>query len=377
MLTLEAPVPSEVFIYRQARGVPATILTEQLRNGSPWPEGVEIRSLDGAGRFFAGKSPRGLVNAAVSLASEGVVSAIPPQQEASYVENFASGGFGVALAHYGVAGIRFLPASKRAGIRLAAHFHGFDLSSMYRSSAYRRSVARLVDYAGALIVVNDNQYRRLRELGCSASKIHRIPYGVPIPELPIVREESSPVRFVAVGRFVPKKAPDLTLRAFAATHRTCPDATLDFIGDGPMRERCSKMVHDLNIADAVTFHGIQPNDVVMDFYAKSSVFVQHSLTARNGDEEGWPVAVAEAMSRSLPVVSTRHAGIADQVRHGTDGYLVAEGDVQSMQEHMISLARDASLRTSMGEHARQRMCDVGDLKKTVATLRDVLFAVAT
>jgi len=88
------------------------------------------------------------------------------------------------------------------------------------------------------------------------------------------------------------------------------------------------------------------------------IFVQHSMIdSETGDEEGCPVAILEAMSHSLPVVSTWHAGIPEAVVDGTTGYLTEEGNTVAMAERIVALVQDPVLRRQMGisgwERARE------------------------
>jgi len=89
--------------------------------------------------------------------------------------------------------------------------------------------------------------------------------------------------------------------------------------------------------------------------AKADIFLQHSVTdPTNGDMEGLPVAILEAMARGLPVVSTRHAGIPEQVVEEQTGILVDEGDVDGMAKGILRLAIDPSLRQRMGQAGHRR-----------------------
>src|SRR5690606_38663847 len=84
-------------------------------------------------------------------------------------------------------------------------------------------------------------------------------------------------------------------------------------------------------------------------------FVQHSMTAPDGDIEGMPVAILEAASSGLPVVSTYHAGIPEAVLHGQTGFLVEEVDVDGMAAYMVKLATDPLLARNLGLAARKHM----------------------
>jgi glycosyltransferase involved in cell wall biosynthesis len=104
----------------------------------------------------------------------------------------------------------------------------------------------------------------------------------------------------------------------------------------------------------------------------SDVFIHHSVTDHEGNEEGLPVAILEAMADGLPVVSTRHAGIPEAVQEGVTGYLVEEGDSAGMSERLMRLASDGALRRTMGEAgwSRARECYTWETER--ARLRKIL-----
>jgi glycosyltransferase involved in cell wall biosynthesis len=101
-------------------------------------------------------------------------------------------------------------------------------------------------------------------------------------------------------------------------------------------------------------------------------FVLHSVTTSEDDVEGTPVAVLEAGAASLPVVSTRHAGIKDVVIHGETGFLVDEGDVQGMACYMVELARDPGLAARLGQRAREHVCENFSMEKSLTTLWGII-----
>jgi len=104
----------------------------------------------------------------------------------------------------------------------------------------------------------------------------------------------------------------------------------------------------------------------------SRVFVQHSLTPESGDMEGTPLAVLEAAASGLPVVATCHAGIMDVVVHGETGFLVPEGDVDSMAEHMYQVLNDPELARAMGQKGRARIGEQFSVERSIGNLRRIL-----
>ena len=114
------------------------------------------------------------------------------------------------------------------------------------------------------------------------------------------------------------------------------------------------------------------HDEVAEVMRRSRVFVQHSLVPASGDCEGTPVAVLEAAASGLPVVSTRHTGIVDAVIEGQTGFLVNEGDIDSMAEYIYLLLSDPARAAEMGQRARECITQKFSLEGSIETLRDIL-----
>jgi glycosyltransferase involved in cell wall biosynthesis len=103
--------------------------------------------------------------------------------------------------------------------------------------------------------------------------------------------------------------------------------------------------------------------------------VQHSVTTpENGDREGKPVAVMEAMASGLPVVATRHSGIAELIDHGVTGFLVDEHDIEAMAEAMIRLAGDDALVRDLGRAASAHVRGHPLISQHVVRLEEVIRA---
>jgi colanic acid/amylovoran biosynthesis glycosyltransferase len=117
-------------------------------------------------------------------------------------------------------------------------------------------------------------------------------------------------------------------------------------------EECNKLVRSLGIQQAVSFPGILRQGEISALMGKALAFVQHSVTAPNGDMEGTPVSILEAGASGLPVISTFHGGIKDAVVHDKTGFLVNEGDVQGMADFMIRILEDLPLAVAMGREGR-------------------------
>lgn len=258
------------------------------------------------------------------------------------------------LAEYGHTGASVMDACRLAHKPLFVHFHGFDASKREHLQLYRDRYTRMFFYASGIVAVSEAMYRKLIEIGAPEDRLYVNPYGVDPGRFGGASPENAPPVFVAVGRFVEKKAPHLTIFAFSRVVAKIPDARLKMAGDGILLGPARRLAEALGIADKVDFLGPQPSAEVSRLMKEARAFVQHSLVAETGDSEGTPVAVIEAQMTGLPVVATYHAGIPDVVVHGETGFLVPEGDADEMGDRMLELILDPALAGKMGSAGRQR-----------------------
>jgi len=278
----------------------------------------------------------------------------------------------VVLVEYGTHAIAFLDPCRLASVPLVVHFHGYDIYSEPVLARYKTEYGRLFRDAAAMVVVSHDMFEHVKRLTGSGDRIVYNSCGVDVEQfVPTDPSRNSPL-FVGVGRFVDKKAPYLTVTAFAETLRACPQARLILVGDGPLVDCCRQLSRALGIADSVTFPGTLDHAAVQRLLTTARAFVQHSVTATNGDSEGTPVAVLEAAATALPVVSTRHGGIKDVVVHGETGFLVAERDVHGMAQYMMRLANDPEEAAAIGRQARQRIVESFSMSSSINHLYQVL-----
>jgi glycosyltransferase involved in cell wall biosynthesis len=281
----------------------------------------------------------------------------------------------VVLAQFGPIGLNCMEICKYLNIPLVVHFHGYDASGLLRDKNYARRLLELFVTAQKLVVVNQTMREIFIDMGCDQSKIELIPCGVPIDQFDIElgpTDIDTVIKFLFVGRLVPKKDPIGLIKAFKSCLSYDFEAKLTIVGGGPLFNDLQKLVVTERLSDRVELTGSLTQDEVKLHYQSAHVYVQHSITADNGDTEGWPVAIAEAMASGLPVISTRHAGIADQVIHNETGFLVQEHDLTSLADCMQRLARDEDLRTKFGANGKARIRRVGSFQQQIRELEVVL-----
>ncbi|MDT7688953.1 MAG: colanic acid/amylovoran biosynthesis glycosyltransferase [Acidobacteriota bacterium] len=273
----------------------------------------------------------------------------------AYINIFRHRRVEVVLAEYGPTGVAVMDACKRLRLPLFVHFHGFDASQRRMLERYAPRYKEMFSQAAGIIAVSHAMRCRLIELGAPASLVHYNPCGVDCDSFGGADPAASAPLIIAVGRFVEKKAPQLTLAAFARVLQEYPEARLRMIGDGPLLGLCRKLSARLSLAHAVTFMGSLAHREVAGEMRRARLFAQHSVEAASGDCEGTPVSILEAGATGLPVVSTRHGGIPDVVEDGETGLLVGERDVEGMARAMLRLLRDPLLAAALGTAARRRV----------------------
>lgn len=289
-----------------------------------------------------------------------------------YLRAFQRARCQAVLVEFGHVGVQAMDACRRLELPMIVHFHGFDAHSRSILDQYAPRYGQLFDQAAALIAVSRPMQEALVALGAPADKTHYIPNGVDPERFGGSAPDRATPTFLAVGRFVEKKAPQLTIAAFASVWRRHPETRLRMIGEGRLLGACRDLAQGLGVGEAVAFLGTQPHDVVASEMREARAFVQHSLVASDGNSEGMPCSILEACASGLPVVSTRHAGIPEVVIDGETGFLVAERDVESMADKMERLVVDPTLASKLGRAGRQRVEEHFSMDSSIARLWGVI-----
>ncbi len=266
-----------------------------------------------------------------------------------------------------------IPICRKRNIRCVAMGHGADVSLMFQSPE-KSATLEALKLADAVVVVNRQMQQSLIEAGIPSQRLHKISCGVAFPETLPFRSQatSDPIRCISVGRMVEKKGPLLTLRAFEIAAKKDPRLHLEMVGDGPLGEALRQSIQASGLNDRVTLAGALPHAEVLQRLCKADIFLQHSLTASNGDKEGLPVAILEAMAHACPVISTRHAGIPEVITNDAQGILVEEGDIEGMAVAITKLTTDHERRRALGEAARHRVFETYTREKERDALRTLL-----
>ncbi|MDN5286282.1 MAG: glycosyltransferase [Mucilaginibacter sp.] len=276
------------------------------------------------------------------------------------------------FAEYGMVGASVTEACRLAKVPLIIHFHGADVFHRETVVAYRELYQKAFAYGSAFIAVSAEMAEALKQMGAPADKVYNASCGVNTKEFPLLDISASQKNFLFIGRFVEKKSPVSLVKAFKIVVDKYPDARLWMVGAGPLFNDTQKLIGKLGLENNITLTGVLKPAEIKELMKTMRAFVQHSVTAADGDKEGTPLTVLEASASGLPVVSTQHSGIKEAVIDGVTGLLVDEYDITGMAEKIMILASSAELAVKLGKAGHEHMVNNYDIKLRIALLDHVI-----
>jgi colanic acid/amylovoran biosynthesis glycosyltransferase len=288
--------------------------------------------------------------------------------------------FDAIVCHFGHIGekARKLRAQGYFDGPLAVIFHAYDLTVWLRESG-EQAYAALFEQAALLLPISQLWQRKLLELGAEPSKVSVLRMGVDC-ELLEYRPPSPPqnetLRLLSVGRLVEKKGIAYALEAIAIARSRLPSLQYSIVGDGPLLCELKDLVATRNLVDVVTFHGSLDNESLRSMMLTQHCLLVPSVTAADGDMEGLPVVIMEAMALGLQVIATRHSGIPELVTDGVTGRTVPERDALALAGALLELSKTPELWPTMSARARAVVEHDFDIRKLGAQLAEELGKIA-
>jgi len=249
--------------------------------------------------------------------------------------------------YFGQIAVHLLPLIRAWERPSIVSFHGADVLVDMHKSAYREATWQVLNAVNLVLVRSESLQRAVIDLGCDERKVQIQRTGIPMDKFPI-RERSFGAgagtviewRFVQAGRLIEKKGLPVTLRAFAVFLRQYPNATLTIAGEGPLLGELQDLARDLKIDARVSFTGFVSQEQLRELYYASHIFLHPSQTGRDGNQEGIPNSMLEAMASGLPVFATQHGGIPEVIETGVSGVLVRERDHEKLAAALLDAAKD-------------------------------------
>jgi colanic acid/amylovoran biosynthesis glycosyltransferase len=275
--------------------------------------------------------------------------------------------------YFGHTAIHLRPLLRAFPHPTVVSFHGADAGVDMGKTAHRNAMEEVFTVADHIQARSQSLADDLVRLGCPPEKLRVQRTGIPLEEwqfVPRTTPADGAWRILQSCRFIAKKGLDLTLKAFAAARQTMPQIQLVLAGDGPLRAELEKQAQELGIASAVTFTGFLSQDDLRQQVYASHVFMHPSRTSSDGNREGIPNSMLEAMASGAPVIATKHGGIPEAVTDGESGLLVAEEDHEGMTRALLALMKNQDLAATLGQGARRAVEEKFDRARNIRLLED-------
>jgi colanic acid/amylovoran biosynthesis glycosyltransferase len=283
---------------------------------------------------------------------------------------------GAQLLHiyFGQIAVHLLPLIRSWTHPSIVSFHGADVTVDMNKPAYREATQQMLDAVNLVLVRSESLRHAVIDLGCDPKKIELQRTGIPLDEFPF-RERSFPNngewRFVQAGRLIEKKGLPIALRAFAVFLHQHPNAKLAIAGEGPLLGQLRNLARELNIDGRVSFTGFISQEQLREIYYSSHIFLHPSQTGRDGNQEGIPNAMLEAMASGLPVFATQHGGIPEAIENGVSGMLVSERDHEELACALLNAAQDHNFLSRIAHGGAEAVRKNFDLNTQARRLEDI------
>ncbi len=260
-------------------------------------------------------------------------------------------------------------AARLAGIPYSFTAHAKDI---YHESVNEQGLRRKFRDAAAAVTVSDYNLQYLRSrFGEDAARLRRVYNGLDLQEFSYRPADAQDPLIVGVGRLVEKKGFGDLIEACAILNNRGREFRCEIIGDGMLRDDLVQRAAALGVADRVQLLGPQPRSVVKQRLRGAAVLAAPCLVASDGNRDGLPTVLLEAMALGTPCVSTAVTGIPELVRDGETGLIADQASPQSLADTIERLLQDQGLCLRLAADARRLIEAEFDIHRNTAALREV------
>ena len=249
----------------------------------------------------------------------------------------------VFIAHFGPAGVTAAKLRELGVIRgkIATIFHGIDISSRDVLNHYTPEYQQLFRRGDLMLPISDLWAGRLQKMGCPREKIAVSRMGVDMTRFSPrpVKAPATPLEIISVARLTEKKGLHVAIEACRQLKEQGVAFRYRILGIGPWERRLRTLIEQYQLEDVVEMPGFKPSHEVKAILDDADVFLLPSVTGADGDMEGIPVALMEAMAVGIPVVSTLHSGIPELVEADKSGWLVPENDAHALAQRLAAFSQ--------------------------------------
>ena len=263
-------------------------------------------------------------------------------------------------------------ASELSGIPYSFTAHAVDI---FKQPLDKKLLTKKIDGAAQVVTVSESNKAYLEQFTPeNPDKITRIYNGIDLQKFvpPTTRPMNTPLEILCVARFVEKKGLDILIDSLAQLSRSGLDFRCKIIGKGLMRQSLVEQIKGHGLSDKIKLLGVHTQNVMVYRYHAADFFVLPCVVGEDGNRDGLPVAIVEALACGLPVIATSVTGIPEAVKDGVNGVIVPEGDREALAEAIRAMMTDETQRMRLSIAApgsiQERFCKQQTIKHLVAVL---------
>jgi glycosyltransferase involved in cell wall biosynthesis len=209
------------------------------------------------------------------------------------------------------------------------------------------------------------------DLGHKISHIH---HGLDLANYqPTPRQQPATPLILSVGQLAPRKGFAYLIRACRYLHDQGYQVACEIVGDGPQRTELARLIDELELGAFVKLSGALPHEAVIDAYRRATLFALACCETGEGDRDGFPNVLAEAMAMQLPVISTNISAIPELLTHQMNGLLVRPEDAEALAEALIQLIDNPNRREQLAQAGQRTILERFDVERNVLRFATTLW----
>ncbi len=224
------------------------------------------------------------------------------------------------------------------------------------------TLRRKIRHAAFVVTCTEDNRRYLQRLSNSNTPLYRLYHGLNLDRFdtlqkhPLERHSTTPT-ILSVARFREKKGLLTLIRACHLLNVRGYRFCCRIVGFGPLQSTMESLISKLNLEHIVTLTGQQSLQDVVGLYRQADIFTLPCQVAQNGDRDGIPNVLMEAMACRLPVVTTGVSGIPELIQHDHNGLLVPQQDPEALALALAHLLDNPAIRQRLGQAGRETIAE--------------------
>lgn len=283
----------------------------------------------------------------------------------------------IFIAHFGTAAV---VANKMRELnlltgKLVTVFHGADISVKAILGVFKHDYENLFKTGELMLPISELWKNKLISLGCEPHKIIVNRMGINTEQFKcreLDKPISKPLKIISIARFIEKKGLVDALDAMAELKKRGVAFEYQIVGDGDLKPQIVQQIAQLQLSNSVKLLGFQPQEKIAQLLKAADAFLLPSVVAENGDMEGIPVALMEAMAMGLITISTYHSGIPELITHNESGLLAQEHSPLELADSIERLVSGQIDIKKMRATAKEKVEQHFEQSKLYAQLQDIL-----